>query len=50
MGFDIGFARIATERGVAMDTFYIKNEKSKEDTDTTALIELREGLDNLVRE
>ena len=50
MGFDIGFARIETERGVAMDTFYIKNEKSKEDTDTTALIELREGLDNLVRE
>ena len=50
MGFDIGFARIATERGVAMDTFYIKKEKSKEDTDTTALIELREGLDHIVKE
>ena len=24
-GFDISFARIATERGVAMDTFYIEN-------------------------
>jgi [protein-PII] uridylyltransferase len=50
MGFDIGFARIATERGVAMDTFYIKNEKSEEDTDTSALIELREGLDKIVKE
>ena len=50
MGFDIGFARIATERGVAMDTFYIKNEKSEEDTHTSALIELREGLDKIVKE
>ena len=50
MGFDIGFARIATERGVAMDTFYIKNEKSEEDTHTSALIELREELDKIVKE
>lgn len=49
-GFDISFARIATERGVAMDTFYIKSENSKEDTNTTALLELREGLDKIVRE
>ena len=50
MGFDIGFARIATERGVAMDTFYIKNEKSEEDTHTSALIELREELDKIVKD
>jgi [protein-PII] uridylyltransferase len=49
-GFDISFARIATERGVAMDTFYIKNENSKEATHTTALLELREELDKIVRE
>ena len=49
-GFDISFARIATERGVAMDTFYIKSENSKEDTNTSALLELREGLDAIVRE
>lgn len=50
MGFDIGFARIATERGVAMDTFYIKNEKSEDGTHTSALIELRETLDKIVME
>lgn len=49
-GFDISFARIATERGVAMDTFYIKSENSKVETNTTALLELREGLDKIVRE
>jgi [protein-PII] uridylyltransferase len=50
MNFDIGFARIATERGVAMDTFYIKSEKSEEDTHTSALIKLREELDKIVEE
>lgn len=50
MGFDIGFARIATERGVAMDTFYIKPGKSEEDAHTSALIELREQLDKIVSE
>ena len=29
-GFDITFARIATERGVAMDTFYIEKANAKE--------------------
>ena len=49
-GFDIGFARVATERGVAVDTFYIKNEKSNEENNTTALLELREELDKIVKE
>jgi [protein-PII] uridylyltransferase len=48
--FDISFARIATERGVAMDTFYIKNENPKKETDTATLLELRNGLDKIVRE
>jgi len=48
-GFDIGFARIATERGVAMDTFYIKNDKSEQDSYTTSLLELREELDKIVK-
>ena len=48
-GFDITFARIATERGVAMDTFYIENAQSKEATSTTNLLELREELDAIVR-
>lgn len=49
-GFDIGFARIATERGVAMDTFYIKNQRTNEESNTTALLELREELDKIVKE
>lgn len=50
MGFDISFARIATERGVAMDTFYIKNVNDSEETNTTALLELRNELDAIVKE
>jgi [protein-PII] uridylyltransferase len=49
-GFDISFARIATERGVAMDTFYIKNVNDSEESNTTALLELREGLDSIVKD
>ncbi|MFW5874470.1 MAG: [protein-PII] uridylyltransferase [Verrucomicrobiota bacterium] len=49
-GFDISFARVATERGVAMDTFYIENVNSKESTRTSNLLELREELDAVVRD
>ena len=49
-GFDITFARVATERGVAMDTFYIENVNSKEATSTRNLLELREELDAIVRD
>lgn len=49
-GFDISFARIATERGVAMDTFYIENRDGVDGaTSTTNLLELREALDRIVR-
>ncbi|MGJ8652127.1 MAG: [protein-PII] uridylyltransferase [Opitutaceae bacterium] len=48
-GFDISFARVATERGVAMDTFYIEDMEDKDSDDTTNLLELREELDALVK-
>lgn len=48
-GFDIAFARIATERDVAMDTFYIEPIDQKRMSDTASLLALRESL-NLVVE
>jgi [protein-PII] uridylyltransferase len=48
--FDISFARIATERGVAMDTFYIEKMVSTDSSETTKLIELREELEALLKE
>lgn len=48
-GFDISFARIATERGVAMDTFYIEKVEPQGEIDTNNLLQLREQLDTLVR-
>ncbi|MFQ3226492.1 MAG: [protein-PII] uridylyltransferase [Lentimonas sp.] len=48
-GFDITFARIATERGVAMDTFYIENINPRAEIDTHNLLELREKLTAIVR-
>lgn len=49
-GFDISFARIATERGVAMDTFYIENvDHEEEEHRTSNLLKLREELDAIVR-
>ncbi len=53
-GFDITFARIATERGIAMDTFYIesiqKDKSKQEKTRTRNLVELRELLNRIIRE
>ncbi len=49
-GFDITFARISTERKVAMDTFYIENVTPKESTSTSNLLLLREGLSAIVNE
>lgn len=43
-GFDITFARIATERGVALDTFYIENIHDEEDENTDNLVKLRDSL------
>lgn len=43
-GFDITFARIGTERGIAIDTFYIENADRTAIQDTGRLHALREVL------
>jgi len=43
-GFDIIFARIGTERGIAIDTFYIEDEAHAPVTDSHRLRDLREAL------
>lgn len=48
-GFDISFARISTERGVAIDTFYIEQIDNRS-TDSTDLLELRLHLTEIVNE
>ncbi len=44
-GYNITFARISTERGIAMDTFYIEKINSRETISSRNLIELKEKLD-----
>ncbi len=47
--FDISFARINTERGVAVDTLYIENPEGVDsETSTQRLIDLREALTQIV--
>ncbi len=46
-GFDITFARISTEKNVAVDTFYIE-PLDQHDGDTANLVSLREDLTNIV--
>jgi [protein-PII] uridylyltransferase len=43
-GFDITFARIGTERGMAIDTFYIESENHEPVEDSERLRTLREAL------
>jgi [protein-PII] uridylyltransferase len=43
-GFDITFARIGTERGIAIDTFYIEDSQEGAPHDTARLEQLREAL------
>lgn len=50
LGFDITSAHIATERGIAMDTFYIEKINKGESIDTNDLLELRELLNALVED
>jgi len=47
-GFDITFARISTECGVAVDTFYIEYINQEQPEDTAQLLALRETLNNIV--
>lgn len=50
LGFDITFARVATERGIAMDTFYIEKINKGELINANDLLELRELLNALVED
>ena len=49
-GFDIGFARIATERGLAIDTFYIDKINRQEPISAKNLSELRVKLNVIINE
>ncbi len=48
-GFDITFARIGTERGVALDTFYIESSDPARPADTTRLYTLRDTLAEVIK-
>jgi [protein-PII] uridylyltransferase len=43
-GYDITFARIGTERGVAIDTFYIENARPEASDDNARLHTLRDAI------
>jgi [protein-PII] uridylyltransferase len=47
-GFDITFARIGTERGVAIDTFYIESANHEAVEDTDRLQKLRTALTEVI--
>lgn len=47
-GFDITFARISTERAVAMDTFYIEPVDKAREAGTANLLALREALNEII--
>ena len=47
-GFDITFARIGTERGVAIDTFYIESANHESVEDTGRLMRLRAALTDVI--
>jgi [protein-PII] uridylyltransferase len=47
-GFDITFARIGTERGVAIDTFYIESANHESVEDTDRLLKLRVALTEVI--
>jgi [protein-PII] uridylyltransferase len=46
--FDITFARIGTERGVAIDTFYVENANHEPVEDNTRLVALRAALKEII--
>jgi len=48
-GFDITFARIGTERGVAIDTFYIESSDPARPADQTRLLALRDTLAEIIK-
>ena len=47
-GFDITFARIGTERSIAIDSFYIENARADTPADTDRLSALRDALAEII--
>jgi [protein-PII] uridylyltransferase len=47
-GFDITFARIGTERGVAIDTFYVESANHEPVDDPEKLRSLRNALSEVI--
>ena len=47
-GFDITFSRIGTERGIAIDTFYIENSDTEKAVDQPRLHALRDVLKGII--
>ena len=48
-GYDMTFARIATERNIAVDTFYIENSRDKTDSQSdTNLVDLKNSLAKVI--
>jgi [protein-PII] uridylyltransferase len=47
-GYDITFARIGTERGIAIDTFYIENARPEAADDNARLHGLRDALTMII--
>jgi len=48
LGFDIAFARISTERSVAIDVFHLESSDAKRHIDSERLLDLRENLNKVV--
>lgn len=48
-GFDVTFARIATERNIAIDTFYIENINTRKPIEAHSLLKLREAITTMVQ-
>ncbi|HEY9250969.1 MAG TPA: ACT domain-containing protein, partial [Rariglobus sp.] len=47
-GYDITFARIGTERGIAIDTFYIENASLESTDENSRLHTLRDALSTII--
>ena len=47
-GFDITFARISTERYIAIDVFHLESANADRPIDTERILELREKLNKVV--
>ena len=47
-GFDITFARIGTERDIAIDSFYIENARPEQSSDPARLAQLRDAIQAVI--